>query len=1227
MRNKVKTIALAMALAGFGISGLVRGQASIERTFTQPPAEARPWCYWYWMNGNVTREGVVADLQAMHDVGIGGVFLMDIGIHPAGPVAYRSQQWYESVKLAVSEAKRLGIQVSFHCPGWSASGGPWVTPEMAMQELTWSEVHVDGGRKLVVTLPQPPTKLGYYRDIAVLAFPRRDGDDWTLRDLQPKVLDPNGQPVRNGAAAYDGDTNTVTTLPEQFELVFDRPISARTVFLRAAQANGGFSAKLHAWDDARGTFRQVAQFRSNTSGPFSAQIGATTFPAVKADRFRWDFDSRKPGERTIIEELDLRGGYRDPQWVAKTGFATDQVASHGKAEQLEPGDIIPLDQVLDLSKNFAADSKLTWVAPAGRWTIVRLGHTPTGIKIAPAPAGGDGLECDKLSREAADFHYDHFLTPLLQELGPELRTALACQHVDSYEAGWQNWTKTFPAEFQTRRGYDLMKYLPAVTGRIVGDAATTERFLWDFRRTIGDLYADNHYGRLAERSHRDGLSFSTEPYGGPFEFVQVGTRADHPMVEFWLPTQPEGHKPAFPGVFSGHLTGQRIIGAEAFTSGPPEEKWNSHPYSLKALGDFIWTTGVNRFVIHVSAQQPLIGEHLKPGLTCGVNGIHFDRGNTWFQQGRAWIEYLTRSQALLQQGQHVADVLYFQGDDSPHGTGPFHPGLPDGYDFDGCGGETLTQLMVKNGLIVLPHGKTYRYLVLPHDGQVTTASLEKVAALLREGATIVGSRPGDSPSLADVPRQNGRADLLRELWGDAPQPSGSRAVGQGRLLWGRPFAEILAADQLPPDFAYDDEAGLVLHAVHRQVADNDVYFVANASQRSGWIDCRFRVSNKPPELWQTDAGHREPAVLFSQDGPVTRVPIFFEPAGSVFVVFRPGPTSVHATDLRFSASVGAAQAAPLRIVRAAYGPPNDAARTRDVTEQLSKHLKDGRLRFRAFTVLAGDPAPGVRKELRVEYELGGVLHTVAPKDGELLLLPEPTGTLGGQLVCDGNRTVLRAWQPGRFEVKWSTGETRHVEVPPIPASVSAVGPWELSFPPGWGAPEHVTLPKLISWPEHTDPGVRFFSGTATYRTRLDIPQDRFVMGQSLHLNLGDVQVIAEVKLNGQDLGILWNPPFRVDVTKLARPGANDLEVRVTNLWPNRLIGDEQYPDDCSIDGKWTSGGIRAWPEWLLRGQPRPEPRRLTFAALKHWSKDDRLLPSGLLGPVTVVTAVERDLAP
>ncbi len=1205
-----------------GFLETTRAADDLARCFSQPPAEAQPWCYWYWMNGNVTREGVVADLQAMRDVGVGGVFLMDIGIHPAGPVAYRSPQWYELVKLAVSEAQRLGIQVSFHCPGWSASGGPWVTPEMAMQELTWSEAHVDGGREVSIMLPQPSTKLNYYRDIAVLAFPSLDGDDQTLRDLQPRILDIQGQPVREAAAAFDSDTNTVASLPGEFDLIFDRPVQARSIWIRAAQANGSFHVKLQAWEDARDAFCLVGEARSNTSGPFSAQIGATSFSPVKANKFRLQFQSRKPGERVVIEEMDLRGSFRDPQWVAKAGFATDRVVPDSTAEQPQPGDVIPLDRVVELTTDLLPDGKLAWSAPAGRWTILRLGQTPTGIKIAPAPVGGDGLECDKMSRAAADFHYDHFMTPLLAQLGPELKKALACQHVDSYEAGWQNWTPKFPQEFQARRGYDLTKYLPAVTGRVVRDAATTEKFLWDFRRTIGDLYADNHYGHLAERSHQDGLGFSTEPYGGPFDFIQAGTRADFPMVEFWLPTQPEGRKPAFHGVFAGHVAGRRIIGAEAFTSGPPEEKWTSHPFSLKALGDYIWTSGVNRFVIHVSAHQPLVGEHLKPGLTCGVNGIHFDHGNTWFAQGREWVEYLTRSQAVLQQGEHVADVLYFQGDDSPHWTGPFQPELPVGYDFDACGGETLRQLAVKDGRMVLPHGKSYRYLVLPADGRMTVRSLEEVAELLRAGATVIGRPAVESPSLADTPKKNSWDTLVGELWGNSVEKAGQRKVGQGRLFWGQPFADVLAADRLLPDFAYDDEAGLVLHAIHRQVGDREVYFVANASQRSGWVDCRFRVLGKVPELWHADTGQREPAALFAPEGPITRIPLFFDRAGSVFVVFRSGEPDMHATGLRRLAGVGNNGPIALRVARATYGPVGEDARAADVTRQLQSHVKGDTLRLRAFTSLAGDPAPFVRKELRVDYEIGGQRRTAIAKDGELLRLPESEGSRDAELLCENHQLVLRAWMAGRFAVTRNSGETDTIDIPKIADPITVTGPWDLSFPAGWGAPEHVRFQELVSWPQHADPDVKFFSGTATYRSMVEIPADRFAADRSLHLDLGDVQVIAEVKLNGRDLGILWKPPFRLDVTKIVHSGRNDLEVRVTNLWPNRLIGDEQYPDDCSPDGRWTTGGIVAWPDWLLKDQRRGEPRRLTFTALKHWTKDDLLLPSGLLGPVQIITAVD-----
>jgi len=1197
---------LGLVVALIALTAAALHADNLADCFTNPPAEARPWVYWHWMNGNVTREGIRADMQAFADVGVGGTLTFDIGIHPAGPVTNRSPEWYDLIKFATAEATKHGIKMSFHCPGWSAAGGPWITPELGMQELTWSETVVEGPREFTVTLPQPPTRLDFYRDAAVIAFPTPAGDEPLPK---PQLTDATGKPLPAGT----------TTLPGEFDLVFPQSVDARSVLVRVGRATGDFQAGLSAFDEHDGKFRPVATFRSHISGPFSAHIGSASFAPVRAGRFRMAFDGRS-NNQVVIEQLELHAGYRLPGWTSKAGFATDRVEPRPATPTPLPADVVALNKIVDLT------GKQTWSVPAGRWTILRIGHTPTGVHIAPAPLGGDGLECDRLSREATDFHYGRCVTPVLRELGPELtKQAVAYYHVDSYEAGWQNWSAKFPQEFGVRRGYDLTKYLPALTGRVVGDLATTEKFLWDFRRTIGDLYADNHYGRLAQRCHADGLGFSTEPYGGPFEFLQVGTRADHPMIEFWLPTKPEGKKPAFDGVFAGHMAGRQIIGAEAFTSGPPEEKWNSHPFSLKALGDFIWTAGVNRFVIHVSAHQPFTDEHLKPGLTCGINGIHFDRGNTWFSQGRAWIEYLTRSQAMLQQGQHVADVLYYQGDDSPNGVGPFHPQLPEGYDFDACGGETLAQLQVKDGRIVLPHGKSYRYLVLPGDGRMTAASLARIVELAQAGATVIGSRPGESPSLADASR-SGEIRRLRELLGgDAASSSGVRSVGKGRMIWGRSFEQILADDNLAPDVAFDPDPQLPLHAVHRQVGDTDIYFVANASHRSGEVKCTFRVSGKTPELWYADTGRMIPAAVYEPMQHTTRLPLYFEPAGSIFVVFRPTPPNPLVTEMAFTPPGPSSKPSELRIIEATYGPPGRRERCIDVTQQVSARVKDNQLNLRNFESLAGDPAPGVRKELRLRYTWNGEHKTIAAEDGQSLIIPAPDGTLAGELRRDGDQMVLRAHRAGRFTLKLSSGQTKTVDVRVLPDPVPAAGPWDLSFPPGWGAPSRVQIEKLISWPDHPDPGIRFFSGTATYRTVLEIPADRFAPGRNLQLDLGDVQVIAEVKFNGQDMGVLWKPPFTVDVTGVAKPGRNELEVRVTNLWPNRLIGDEQFPDDCAVKGPWPSGGIRTWPEWLLKKQPRPEPRRQTFFAWKHWNKDDALLPSGLLGPVSLNTVESAEV--
>ena len=1118
--------------------------SDLAETFIRPPSEARPWCYWYWMNGNMTRAGIQADLQGLADVGIGGVNLFDIALLPAGEVVNRSSEWYELVKFAISEAARHDIKVSVNCPGWSGTGGPWITPELSMQELTWSETTIGGPQEVSVALPQPPTKLGFYRDIAVLAFPTPSGD----KPLPlPEVVDIDGRRLRHADAALKwnavlssrqfsqapGTADSVPAshegsdlpveLPAKFDLVFPEPVDVRSLFVRTSRQSRQFHATFFAWDESEKDFRSISQLNSQDAGPFASHIGSASFEQVRAKKFRIAFEDRKEGERIPVESLQFSGGFRVANWPLKVGFSTKPINASATDILPHEADAIASERVLDLTGKVGPDGKLNWSPPEGSWTVLRIGYTPTGIYLFPTPNGGAGLDCDKMSADAADVHYDSCVKTLIQNFGPELsKRTLAYYHSDSYESGWQNWTAKFQSEFQQRRGYELIKYIPALTGRVIGSLEITEKFLWDFRRTIGDLFAENNYGRLAQRCHEDGIGFSTEPYGGPFEQLQVGRRADRPMTEVWLPGAVIGKRLRPEAVFAGRTSGRKIQGAESFTSNPPAGgMWTEHPYSLKPLGDLIFCSGVNQLCIHVSTQQPLLDEHLRPGFTCGQNGIHFDRGNTWWQHGgKEWLECLTRCQTLLQQGQHVADALYFQGNDSPSAVGPFNPELPHGYDLDVCNSEVLSNALVRDGLVKLPSGMQYRYLVLPSHGRVTLASLRKIASLAQAGATILGTLPRDSPSLADAASQAEYKELTVAL--------------ATRMHIDQSFQKVLAADKCPPDFSYDEGAGLVLHYTHRRLGDVDYYFVANASRTSGAVHCKFRIAGSVPELWRPDSRTIETCALYEQSAEMTSIPLAFDPAGSMFIVFRHDSAGTHVTSLSFADASGAA--------------------------------------------------------------------VIGPQASPLFLLSNDAGKL-----------QLRSGQAGRYDLVMSNQRKRLLEIGPLPQPAIVEGPWTLQFPTGWGAPAKVRLDKLISWADFSDAGVRYFSGTAIYTTTFDSPKAS--SDGKIFLDLGKVEVIAEVWLNGKVLGTFWKPPFLCDITGMLRTEANELEVRVTNLWPNRLIGDEQFPDDCSRNGEWKSGVIPSIPEWLKKGTPRPESRRLTFCTWKHWHKDDALLPSGLLGPV------------
>jgi hypothetical protein len=875
--------------------------------------------------------------------------------------------------------------------------------------------------------------------------------------------------------------------------------------------------------------------------------------------------------------------------------------------------VIARDQIVDLHAALDREGKLSWEVPAGRWTLLRLGHTCTGVENAPAPATGRGLECDKLSRAGVEANFGGMVRQLIADSPSLAGKALAATHVDSWENGSQNWTGLMREEFRARRGYDLLPFLPVVTGRVVSGLEVSERFLWDLRRTVSELVVENYAGHLHELAQAHGLRFTIEAYGGPCDDLPYGGQADEPMCEFWMGG---GAFETCKGMASAaHIYGKPIVGAEAFTAAD-QERWRDHPGSIKGLGDRAFCDGVNRFVFHRYALQPWT-EDRRPGMTMGPWGLHYERTQTWWEQSRPWHEYLARCQYLLRQGLFVADLCYLQAEAPPQGF-VGHTRL--GYDWDECCAEAvLTRFAVKNDHLVLPDGMSYRVLVLADGRVMTPPLLRRLKKLVESGATVLGPPPQRSPSLSSYPKCDEEVQALAaELWGDCDgQRITEHRFGRGRVVWGVAPEQLLAKSGLVPDFTSDSG----LRYIHRRAGETELYFVANPRSQALKTVATFRVAGKVPEFWWPESGRIERAPMFEERNGTTSVLLPLGPSGSVFVVFRApsrkaDPIVAVRRDGEELWSVAQKPAARFVVQKALYGVLTDPARTRDARERVQRLVDGGETSFQVARLAAGDdPAFGIVKTLTVEYRVGDLSASVSGTDPETVTLVPPikTGRPAELRTAVNARVRLEAWEPGNYECTTASGKTRRVAVPPIASPQEITGSWSLRFPAGWGAPDQVGLDRLVSWHEHPVPGVKHFSGTATYTRTIAIPGELLGKDRRLYLDLGKVAVMAEVTLNGRALGLLWKAPYLVDISPVARPGNNALEVKVTNLWINRMIGDEQLPEDSDRN---PDGTLKSWPRWLLDGQTSPSGRH-TFTSWRLWKKDAPLQESGLLGPVTL----------
>jgi hypothetical protein len=953
-----RAIALAaLATAIGGSAALAQTADPLADGFRAPPESARPRVWWHWLNGNITQEGITKDLEWMKRVGIGGVQNFDAALGTPQVVekrlAYMTPEWKQAFTHAVRTADRLGLEFAIAAsPGWSETGGPWVPPQDGMKKLVWSITDVTGGMRLKVPLAPPPAVTGpfqdigytdplagpdaahrsaapaFFRDITVFAYPLPTSEAAHLTGMtsENQAIDP--------APLSDGKMSTgvpmpkgTATAPGQVTLRFAKPrrVQGATVYIANALPQFGDPEYLPVIEaEVGGRWTLVADapltnvpttvaFPPVEARAIRVTLGPNTLPkrpglgdaAPGAAQFSI-FPPAPPSSTVTLGEFSVQTAPTIHRFEAKAAFATalDYHAIAARSDQ--PG--IDPARVIDLSGKLRADGTLDWVLPKGRWRIVRLGYSLTGKTNHPATPEATGLEVDKYDGEAVRRYLDTYLGNYRSAAGEGMLggKGVGALLTDSIESGDSNWTPKMVPAFKDLRGYDPTPWLPALTGAVIGSTARTDAFLYDYRRTLADLLAREHYGTVADVAHAVGLKV----YGEALEDMRpllgddmaMRAKADVPMAAMWTYGK-DGPRPTLIGDIRGaasvaHIYGQNIVAAESLTSA--FSPWAFAPADLKPVIDLEFALGVNRPVIHTSVHQPL--DIKQPGLSLAIFGQYFNRHESWAEMAKPWVDYIARTSFLLQQGRNVADVAYFYGEDAPitalNAYAPLAE-VPAGYGWDYVNAAALNDaISVEGGVLVAKGGARYRVLYLGGSSrQMTLPTLRRIAALAEAGATIVGRAPDATPSLADD--RAAFATLVKRLWSGAAETK----VGAGRVIASDSAAEGLRSAGVAPDFVVPGEAERELMFVHRKVTDGDIYWVNNRKNRADTVEARFRVAGTTPVLWHADTGRME-AVPHRIEGNETIVSLQLDLHDAVFVVFRagapatqggPGPEQVLAT--------------------------------------------------------------------------------------------------------------------------------------------------------------------------------------------------------------------------------------------------------------------------------------------------------------------------------------------
>lgn len=1092
-------------------------------SYAQQGNSAKPWVFWYWVQSGVSKPGITADLEAMKTNGIGGAYLMTIkGSNASNPPLYANPsnqltpEWWAMVRFAFDEAKRLDLKLGMHISdGFALAGGPWITPALSMQKIVSSKMRVNGGKGGKITLPRPETKEGYYNDIAVYAYPTPSGTTYNTQTIIPKITTSNGTDA-SGLVKADNKQSFSSADPVWIQYEFEKAFTCRSINIKTSGNNYQSNRLALEVSNDGVTFRKVGQLEAprhgwqDTDEDFTHAIVPTT---AKFFRFQYNKAGSEPGSEDLdaakwkqslkIVKLELSAEAKIGHYQGKNGSIW-RVSKRTTSNEVPSNLAIPFSKMINLTTKLNANGVLNWNAPSGNWTILRIGHTSTGQRNATG-GGGIGLECDKFNAKAVALQFNSWYGEALKHAGPDSAAkVLNTFHVDSWECGSQNWSPVFKAEFLKRRGYDLTPYLPIMTGLPVQSIEVSENFLYDVRKTISELVVDQFYGTLATLAKQNGVEFTAESVAPTMmsDGLMHYKKVNIPMGEFWL-NSPTHDKPndMLDAISGAHIYGKNIIQAEAFTT--VRMDWNESPGNMKTLQDRNYALGINKLSYHVFTHNPWSDR--KPGMTLDGVGLYFQRDQTWWKQGKAWVDYTTRTQTLLQQGKPVVDIAVFTGEELPRRAilpDRLVPMLPcvfggkvvlaeekrlanvgeplrqipsgvthsanmadpenwvnplRGYAYDSFNPDVLSTATVKNNEVIFTSGASYKLLLIngkmslnPNYHYMSYATVKKLLDLVNAGASIVVA---EKPLFQTGVKQQSKVEfdqVVNQIWGDGFKTIKNREfetllvkqVGLGKV-YKAPFPHRDFSEiGIPRDLmAYDTLCG---HGLAPVYSDDIAYTHRKAADK----DIYF-ISNQQSK-------ERVVSIAFRVNN---KIPVVYNAVSDQY-------TNVNAREF------------------------------------------DGGI------------------ELSLKF---------APNQSLFVIFQDE--------VVLTDKVRKQNW------INFKSTRDLSTE-------------WDVKFDPAYGGPNGtIKFKELFDWTKHTDTTINYYSGTASYTKIIDLEAKPT---QKTWINLGNFSSMAEVKINGVSCGVLWTAPYQLEISKHLVKGENNVTVEITNTWANRLIGDQKLTESKRI---------------------------------------------------------------